>query len=78
MNKRDSIYKEFAIETDDAKKLQLGKLYKEYRNKIVFILRKAKKKYYSDFFKEHNSDIKKTWEGIRNLINVSKKKHLNI
>ena len=43
MNKRDSIYKEFAIETDDAKKLQLGKLYKEYRNKIVFILCKSKK-----------------------------------
>jgi hypothetical protein len=44
MNKRDSIYKEFAIETDDANKLQLGKLYKEYRNKVVFILRKAKQK----------------------------------
>ena len=43
MNKRDSIYKEFAIETDDAKKLQLGKLYTEYRNKIVFFYVKLKK-----------------------------------
>ena len=33
----------------------------------------AKKQYYTNYFKEHNSNLKKTWQGIRNLINVSKK-----
>ena len=42
-----------------------------------FSLRKSKKNYYSPYFLEHQSNVKKTWDGIRNLINVSKKKNLS-
>ena len=44
---------------------------------IVSLLRKSKKNYYSRYFLEHQSNVKKTWDGIRNLINVSKKKNLS-
>ena len=41
---------------------------------IINLLRLSKKHYYSSFFEEHQGNVKKTWEGIRTLINVSKKK----
>ena len=36
-------------------------------------LRKAKKEYFNAFVQENQNNIKETWKGIRNLINVSKK-----
>ena len=42
MSVRDKLYKEFASETDENKKKDLHASYKDYRNKIVFLLRKVK------------------------------------
>ena len=36
-------------------------------------MRTSKKQYYAQFFEENQTNIKKTWEGIRNFLNVSKK-----
>mgnify|MGYP001427121073 CR=1 FL=1 len=33
-----------------------------------------KNKYYTSFFQENQGNVKKTWDGIRSLINISKKK----
>ena len=65
-------------ETNNHNKVILTNLYKYHRNKIVSLIRLSKNKYYSDFFEEHNTNIKKTWEGIRVILNVSKKKSTNI
>ena len=78
MKKRDCLYKDMAKETNNHNKVILTNLYKYHRNKIVSLIRVSKKKYYSDFFEEHNTNIKKTWEGIREILNVSKKKSTNI
>ena len=78
MAKWDTIYKDFVKEKDPNKKTRLDSLYKHYRNRIVTLLRQSKKKYYSDYFEEHKQNMKKTWDGIRNLINVSKKSSINI
>ena len=78
MNKRDSLYKEFANEINPDNKEKLGSLYKKYRNLIVSLLRMSKKKHYADYFEEHKTNIKKTWDGIRDLLNVSKKTSINI
>ena len=45
---------------------------------VISLIRLSKKQHYYNFFQEHNSNIKKTWEGIRDLINVSKKSSINI
>ena len=74
MSKRDTFYKDFVTEKDPVKKARLGTVYKSYRNRIVTLLRISKKKYYTDYFEEHKQNMKKTWDGIRDLINVSKKK----
>ena len=45
---------------------------------IINLIRKSKKRYYAEYFSNHNSNIKKTWEGIRELVNMSKKKSFRI
>ena len=37
-------------------------------------LKKSKNIYYNEFFEVNNNNIKKTWEGIRSIINISKSK----
>ena len=78
MSKRDTFYKDFVTEKDPVKKARLGTVYKSYRNRIVTLLRISKKKYYTDYFDEHKQNMKKTWDGIRDLINVSKKSSISI
>jgi len=73
IKERDMLYKSFTLEKDPSIKSSLRKSYKNYRNLIVKLLRSSKKQYFSNFFIEHNKNIKKTWEAIRDLINVSKK-----
>ena len=78
MAKRDIFHKDYVKEKDPVKKERLGSIYRSYRNLIVTLLRNSKKKYHTDYFEEHKENMKKTWDGIRNLINVSKKGSTNI
>ena len=36
-------------------------------------MKKAKKNYYNQYFENHSNNMKKTWEGIRSIINVKNK-----
>ena len=49
MHKRDKIYKDIATETDPNRRDELHKKYKTYRNKIITLTRKSKKKHYTIF-----------------------------
>ena len=71
---RDDLCKRRNKERDPDIKSQFTVLFKRYRNTIVTLLRRSKENYYSSYFLQNQSDVKKTWDGIRNLINVSKKK----
>ena len=42
---------------------------------IVTLIKRSKKNYYTSFFLINQGNVKKNWDGIRNLINVSKKKN---
>ena len=46
--------------------------YKFYRNLIVSLLRKSKQNYFQLYFHQYYNNSRKTWEGIRNLVNVTK------
>jgi len=78
MKRRDQLYKDVLSEKDPGKKKNIYDKYKKYRNMIISLIRKNKKKFYIDYFTEHNKNIKKTWEGIRQLVNINKKKCFNI
>ncbi len=43
--------------------------YKLYRNKITTLTRFSKKSYFHEYFNNNLANMRKTWEGINNLIN---------
>ena len=47
-------------------------MYNLLRNRVNREIKKSKKKYYADYFNEHVKDIKKTWEGIKKIVNLKK------
>ena len=56
--------------------LNVKKLYNLFRNRINREIKKSKKDYYNQYFENNSNDIKKTWDGIRSIINT-KGKNLN-
>ena len=73
MRNRDKLYREFVKERDITKKNDLYTAYKILRNQIITLIRRSRNSYYASYFEEHKTNAKKTWEGIRKVINVSKK-----
>ena len=45
-------------------------LYNIFRNRVNRELKKSKKSYYAAYFEEHSNNTKKTWEGIRSIVNI--------
>ena len=76
MNERDNFHKQYVTENDLDRKAVLFAIYKSKRNFVVKTIRQSKTKYYSDFFKQNKNNSKKIWEGIRDVINISKKSRI--
>ena len=58
-------------------------IYNRVRNRVSRQLEKSKKEHYEAYFDEMNNNIKKTWEGIRKIVNVKTStkftiSHLNV
>ena len=47
--------------------------YKTYRNKLHHLLRAAERQYYQYLLTEHKSNLKKSWQVIKMIINKRKK-----
>ena len=47
--------------------------YKKHRNSVVHLLRLSKIQYYNTYFQEHKKNAKRTWDGIKAIININKK-----
>ena len=60
MQKRDALYKDFVKEKNAQFKNRLGTLYRSYINQVVSLIRKNKKKYYAEYFEQHQANIRKT------------------
>ena len=75
MRKRDDLLKRMSKEKNPILKLQLDDSYKKYRNSITMLLKQSKKNHFSAYFLDNYNNTKKTWDGIRLLINVSKRKN---
>ena len=57
----------FARKKRDPTNVSAVNAYKRVRNKVKNEIFKSKRKFQKSYFEKHNSDIKKTWEGIRKL-----------
>ena len=47
--------------------------YKLFRNRITREIKKSKKKYYNEYFSRNLANMKKTWDGIKNIVNYKDK-----
>ncbi len=69
---RNEIHRQFLKEKDQDRKTELFQSYKLKRNLIKTLIRESKRGYYVHYFEENKSNSKKTWEGIRKIVNTSK------
>ncbi|XP_065683357.1 uncharacterized protein LOC136096127 [Hydra vulgaris] len=68
---RNKIFKKFLKAKNPNNKLNLEKSYKAYRNLLVTLTLRSKKNHYSKFFSDNAKNLKSTWNGIKNLLNIS-------
>ena len=47
-------------------------LYKRFKNKLTKKLKNAERQHYASLLKEHQSDIKKSWNVLKNVLNRNK------
>ena len=63
----------FYLKKNDPTNLHINITYKLFRNRIIREIRKAKKVYYKNYFVDNLNNMKKTWQGIKQLINMNNK-----
>ena len=74
INKKNKLYKQYLRNRrSDAQFLK----YKKYKNKLTYLLRIAKKRYYETQIDKNKDNIKFTWKILNSLINRTKKKTLS-
>ena len=75
---RDSILSDLNNTSDPDLKTFLHGRYKFYRNKIVSLIRLSKRNHYSDYFRTNNTNLRKIWEGVREIISLRTKSNADI
>ena len=70
IKRRDLLLKKYIQAPEGDQKNELHKEYKILRNKIVALLRLSKNRHYREYFQSNSTDIKKTWKGIKSIINL--------
>ena len=73
IKKKNNIYSKFVKCKNKIMKEFHFSNYKNYRNLLSTLLKRAKEKYFTNFFNENIKDIKKTWKGIKTLISMKQK-----
>ena len=74
INKRNRLHSLY-IKTKDNNDLKqrIHIRYKTIRNEIVSAIRQSKKEHFQNFFSSHSNNLRKTWRGIKSIININKK-----
>ena len=75
---RDKLHKKFLKEKCLVRKSLLFNEFKKKRNMIIILLKKSRENYYAEYFLENKSNIKETWKGIKNIINLNSKVESNV
>ena len=73
---RDQLFKKFITSKNHNKEI-IQNEYKRYRNLIVKLTRISQKNHYQLYFNNNLKNIRKTWDGIKSLINISNMKSMS-
>ena len=72
IRRRDTLHKKFIKAKNPDIKNAYHLRYKELRNQIVTLCRISKRNFYQNYFAKNSNNLKNTWKGINNLINLNK------
>ena len=72
------MYRKAITAKDPVRITNLCNKFKLYRNKLDKILKASKSMHYQNYFETNKLNLRKTWEGIREVINIRKKKEQRI
>ena len=70
IQKRDKLLRLYIKMKESNRNEELYTEYKKVRNKTVAMIRNSKKLYYQKYFNENAKDIRRTWAGIKTIINI--------
>ena len=70
---RNRLHRKMCRVKDIMRKIELEKKVKNFKNNLVKLTRTSKANHYNNFFKENKLNLSKTWNGIRELINIRPK-----
>ena len=73
MKIRDRYFLKFCHAKDPETKAHKHSQYKVSRNDFTRRIRESKNEYYNDYFTSNKSNIKKTWEGIKQIVSFKSK-----
>ena len=73
IKRREQIYKKFIRAKDPTTKAYYHEQFKFLRTQIVNICRESKKQHYQQFFENNIHNLKNTWKGIKEIINIKNK-----
>ena len=76
ISRKNKLYNRYSKIKDTNLKQQVFTEYKALRNTTNELLRVSKKAHFTSFFTEHNNNIKKVWQGIKEIVNI-KTRNLN-
>ena len=70
MSKRDFYLRKSLSSKSKDTKIFYHSCFKRYRNQIVSICRQSKATYFSGYFRQNSSNIRKIWQGIKEIISL--------
>jgi len=65
---RDKLYTKHKKATDTTRKEELALQLRNQKNKVKNLLQMSKKQYFTKYFHDHNTNAKKLWEGVNQII----------
>ena len=73
INRKNKLYSKYIKCKNNEIKILLFNDYKTLKNQINELIRLGKKNHYTNYFNENNNNLRKIWEGIKELVNIKPK-----
>ena len=73
IDNKNRLFKKYVKCKNSERKIELNNNYKTQKNEITNLTRQSKKAYYDKYFTENKNNLKKIWQGIKNIINIKSK-----
>ena len=68
---KNLLYKKLCKCKSPENKAKINQKFKQYRNLIKTLTRRSKNNYFYQYFNSHKKNLRKTWQGIKNIINLN-------